>query len=153
MFLFSLTGLFIVYAISILLCPALKGNFQLHRYISPYFKKLQYTLTFLWVWFNYLIMRKQLRKKSSIISDDPHKSRIKFLNKMKNVRGGVEVISRNTNRSCVFQPASGCCAHPKAGWNPFWAVFNLFCSFQIFFGYFSTEIKKKFWKTFEKSVF
>ena len=30
---------------------------------------------------------------------------------------------------CVFRPAFGCCAHPKAGRNLFSAIFNLFCSF------------------------
>ena len=43
---------------------------------------------------------------------------------------------------CVFQLAFRCCMHTKAGWKFFWAVFNLFCSFQTFFSVFLLEIKK-----------
>ena len=53
--------------------------------------------------------------------------------------GGVKVISRNTNRSCVFWPFLG-------RFQPFLLISNVF-------GDFSTEIKKKLWKTFEKYVF
>ena len=38
---------------------------------------------------------------------------------------------------CVFQPAFGTCAHPKACWNLF---FSRFCSFQSFFSDFTAEM-------------
>ena len=54
---------------------------------------------------------------------------------------------------CVFRPAFGCCNHPEAGRNLFLPFFNLFCSFQSFFGDFTTEITKKCLKMNKKTCF
>ena len=51
-----------------------------------------------------------------------------------NPRAGSHLIC------CVFPPALGCCVHPKECQNTFLSVFNLFCSFQMFFSDFSSEI-------------
>ena len=44
---------------------------------------------------------------------------------------------------CVFRPAFGWCAHPKAGRNTFFSRFQPFYFFQTFFSYFTSEITEK----------
>ena len=44
---------------------------------------------------------------------------------------------------CLFQPAFGCCPHPKLVKTFFQPFFNLFCSFQSSFSDFTAEINKK----------
>ena len=68
----------------------------------------------------------------------------KIHKKCYNKKKGVKKLDSSKSSvvyCCVFQPAFGCCAHPKAGQNHFLAVFNLFCSFQSFFSIFTTFIQ------------
>ena len=45
-----------------------------------------------------------------------------------------ELCQAKVQICCVFWPAFGCCAHPKAGLNTFLRSFStFFCSFQTFF--------------------
>ena len=61
------------------------------------------------------------------------------------------MISKNTNRICVFRPAFRCCAQPKAGWNPFLGRFKpfLFISnvLRWFFSWNQEKTLKNIWKS------
>ena len=61
----------------------------------------------------------------------------------------VHNITNTLQTCCVFWPAFGCCAHPKAGQNNVLAVFRLFSScqpLQDVYYWFFIESKNNVWK-------